>query len=42
MKMERAKGKWMAFIDISFLSNDLKEKYKQLIQERFVRLSPNK
>lgn len=41
-KMERAKEKWMAFIDISFLSDDFKDKYKQLIQERFARLLPNK
>jgi len=41
-KMERAKGKWMAFIDVSFLSDDFKDKYKQLIQERFARLLPNK
>jgi serine/threonine-protein kinase HipA len=40
--MERAKEKWMAFIDISFLSDDFKDKYKQLIQERFARLLPNK
>lgn len=37
-KMEKVKNKWMEFIDISFLSNDNKEKYKQLIQERFNRL----
>lgn len=38
-KMEKAKGKWMEFIDISFLSEDFKEKYKQLIQERFERIA---
>lgn len=41
-KMERAKGKWMALIDICFLSDDFKEKYKQLIKERFTRMSSNK
>lgn len=38
-KMEKAKDKWLEFIDISFLSSDFKELYKQLIQERFKRLS---
>jgi len=38
-KMERVKGKWLALIDICFLSDDFKEKYKQLIQERFARMS---
>lgn len=38
-KMEHAKGKWMEFIGISFLSEDFKEKYKQLIQERFERIA---
>lgn len=38
-KMERAKEKWIAFIDISFLSDDFKQKYKQLIQEKFARIS---
>jgi serine/threonine-protein kinase HipA len=37
-KMERAKDKWLEFIDISFLSNDFKEMYKRLIQERFNRI----
>ena len=41
-KMEKAKGKWMEMIDISFLSDDFKEQYKQLIKERFSRLSLNK
>lgn len=41
-KMERAKENWMAFIDVSFLSDDFKDKYKQLITERFARLLPNK
>jgi serine/threonine-protein kinase HipA len=37
-KMEKAKTSWFEFIDISFLSNDLKTAYKNLIQERFSRL----
>jgi serine/threonine-protein kinase HipA len=37
-KMERAKDKWLAFIDISFLNDDFKLKYKRLIQERFTRI----
>jgi serine/threonine-protein kinase HipA len=37
-KMERAKDKWMEFIDISFLNDDFKEIYKHLIQERFTRI----
>lgn len=39
-KMERARNKWMEFIDISFLSNDFKAMYKHLIQDRFTRISP--
>lgn len=37
-KMEKAKTSWLEFIDISFLSNDLKKAYKNLIRERFSRL----
>jgi len=37
-KMETALPKWLSFIDISFLSSDLKEAYKQLIHDRFDRL----
>jgi len=37
-KMEKAKDKWMEFIDISFLSNDFKTLYKNLIEDRFSRL----
>lgn len=37
-KMEKTKTSWLEFIDISFLSNDLKTAYKNLIQERFSRL----
>ena len=39
-KMEKAKTSWIEFIDISFLSNDLKTAYKNLIQHRFERLNP--
>ncbi len=37
-KMEKAKPKWIEFIQISFLSPDFKEKYIQLINDRFDRL----
>lgn len=37
-KMEQAKTKWVEFIDISFLSDDLKDAYKELIRERFLRI----
>ena len=38
-KMERAKYKWIDFINISFLSDDLKDAYIALIEERFARLN---
>jgi serine/threonine-protein kinase HipA len=38
-KMQKAKDNWMEFIDISFLSEEFKLLYKQLIQQRFTRLS---
>jgi serine/threonine-protein kinase HipA len=38
MKMEKAKNKWMDFIDISFLSDEFKQAYKELINDRFKRL----
>lgn len=38
-KMKASKIKWMEFIDISFLSNDFKTKFKNLINERFSRLN---
>jgi serine/threonine-protein kinase HipA len=41
-KMERAKDKWMEFIDISFLSDDFKVMYMHLIQERFKRITHKK
>jgi len=37
-KMEKIRNKWFDFIQISFLSPDFKEKYIQLINERFDRL----
>lgn len=38
MRMEKAKAKWIEYIQISFLSPDFREKYIQLINERFDRL----
>ncbi len=38
LKMEKARGKWIDFIDISFISDELKKKYKGLIAERFEKL----
>ena len=38
LKMEKAKEKWIEFIQISFLVTDFREKYIQLIKERFERL----
>lgn len=37
-KMENAKSKWLEFIDISFLSNEMKLLYKHLIEERMKHL----
>lgn len=37
-KMEDAKSKWMEYIDYSFISDDFKVAYKQMIDERFRRL----
>lgn len=37
-KMEKVRNKWIDFIQISFLSTDFKEKYIQLINDRFDRL----
>lgn len=41
-KMEKAQSVWMDFIEISFLSSELKQVYKALIQERFNRIILNK
>ncbi len=38
-KMDKAKGKWVDFIDISFLNDEFKKAYKNIIEERFNRLS---
>lgn len=38
-KMEKAKNKWLDFIEISFLNNDFKAAYKELISNRFERLN---
>ncbi|WP_366915819.1 HipA domain-containing protein [uncultured Pontibacter sp.] len=40
-KMLKAKPKWFDLIEISFLSQDYKEAYKQIIQDRFLRLGLN-
>lgn len=39
LKMEKAKEKWIEFVQISFLSTDFKDKYIQLINERFERIA---
>ncbi|MEP6845728.1 MAG: HipA domain-containing protein [Panacibacter sp.] len=38
-KMQKSVQKWAAFIEISFLNEEFKTKYKTLIKERFDRLS---
>ena len=38
-KMNKAKQKWLACIDTSFLSNEFKNAYKALLNERFERLT---
>jgi len=37
-KMMAAKPKWMTYVDQSFLSNEFKEQYKQLIMNKFEKL----
>lgn len=37
-KMERARNSWAEFIDISFLTDDIKAQYKGVIGERFARI----
>jgi len=39
-KMEKAKPKWFEFIEISFLNDAMKIGYKNIIEDRFARLSP--
>lgn len=38
-KMEKARGKWMECIDNSFISDEFKVAYKELIKNRFERIS---
>ncbi len=38
-KMEKAKDKWTGFIDRSFMSDEFKVAYKELLHERFSRIS---
>ena len=40
--MDKAIPKWIAFIDISFLNDEMKEAYKELILARQQRLLINK
>jgi len=40
-KMETVKNKWVDFIQLSFSSSDFKEKYIELLNERFSRLNPS-
>ena len=37
-KMEKARSKWLEFIQLSFLTPDFKEKYIELINDRFDRI----
>ncbi|MBK7303926.1 MAG: HipA domain-containing protein [Saprospiraceae bacterium] len=39
-KMEKVKSIWLEFIDISFLNDNLKLAYKNLMQNRFARVYP--
>ena len=39
MKMEKAKSKWLEHIDISFISDDFKNRYKQIVIDRFERIN---
>ena len=39
-KMKKAKSSWLEFIEISFLNEEMKTAYKNLIQDRFTRLFP--
>ena len=38
-KMGKARNKWIEFVQISFLSTDFKDKYIQIINERFDRIA---
>lgn len=39
-KMEKAKNSWFEFIDSSFLNDEMKFAYKNMVTNRFARLSP--
>jgi serine/threonine-protein kinase HipA len=39
IKMEKAKQKWIDQIDISFMTDDFKNQYKQIVTERFERIN---
>jgi serine/threonine-protein kinase HipA len=39
IKMEKAKSKWMEQIEISFMTDDFKNQYKQIVIERFERIN---
>ena len=39
IKMEKAKSKWMKQIEISFMTDDFKNQYKQIVTERFERIN---
>jgi serine/threonine-protein kinase HipA len=39
IKMEKAKSKWMEQIEISFMTDDFKNQYKQIVTERFERIN---
>lgn len=41
LKMEKAKSKWMEQIEVSFISDDFKHQFKQIIIERFERIHNN-
>lgn len=39
-KMERARPAWFDFIDLSFLNDEMKATYKNVVRDRFARLYP--
>jgi serine/threonine-protein kinase HipA len=39
IKMEKAKSKWMEQIENSFMTDDFKNQYKQIVAERFERIN---
>jgi serine/threonine-protein kinase HipA len=39
IKMEKVKSKWMEQIEISFMTDDFKNQYKQIVTERFERIN---